>query len=129
MCYGAALADNVVLKHKQLRASYRRVRKQDNSTLMSRIHRRVYQVRAPLSLWHIDGHHKLDRYMFFYLYSFPVFLKFVIPVSYGFVIHGAIDGYSRLIVYISLENNNFSETVIGLFEKGVEKWGCPASVR
>jgi hypothetical protein len=55
--------------------------------------------------------------------------KKYISYSYGFVIHGAIDGYSRLIVYISLENNNSSETVIGLFEKGVEMWVCPASVR
>ncbi|KAK4012443.1 hypothetical protein OUZ56_021542 [Daphnia magna] len=51
------------------------------------------------------------------------------PNKYGFIIHGAIDGYSRLIPYISLENNNNSETVVGLFEKSVEEWGYPASVR
>jgi hypothetical protein len=45
MFHGAAIADNVVLKQKQLRASYHRVRKQDNSALMQRIHRRVYEVR------------------------------------------------------------------------------------
>lgn len=45
MFYGAAIADNVVLKQKQLRASYHRVRKQDNSALMQRINRRVYEDR------------------------------------------------------------------------------------
>ena len=44
------------------------------------IKRRKYQVPGPNSLWHADGHHSL--------------------ISWGFVIHGAIDGYSRLIVYL-----------------------------
>ncbi|XP_057366117.1 uncharacterized protein LOC130686971 [Daphnia carinata] len=109
MFKGCTISKNVVLKQKQLRASYGRVRQMENAPMIQRIKRRVYKVRAPLSLWHIDVHHKMDRY--------------------GFIIHGAIDGYSRLIAYISLENDNFSETVIGLFEKAVNEWGCPASVR
>nr|CAH0099254.1 unnamed protein product [Daphnia galeata] len=74
-----------------------------------RIHGRAYHVRSPLTLWPIDGHHKFDKY--------------------GFIIHGAIDGYSKLILYIFLENNNNSETVVGIFEKSVEEWGYPVSVR
>lgn len=30
---------------------------------VNRIHRRTYSVRAPRSLWHIDGNHKLIRYL------------------------------------------------------------------
>ena len=30
---------------------------------VNRIHRRTYNVRAPRSLWHIDGNHKLIRYI------------------------------------------------------------------
>jgi hypothetical protein len=42
-----------------------------------RIRRRVYSVKRPNSLWHCDGHHKL--------------------INWGIVIHGFIDGYSRLV--------------------------------
>ena len=31
---------------------------------LSAIHRRQYRVAAPLSLWHIDGNHKLIRWQF-----------------------------------------------------------------
>lgn len=29
------------------------------------VRRRKYRVKSPLSLWHIDGHHKLIRYSYF----------------------------------------------------------------
>ncbi|XP_045035733.1 uncharacterized protein LOC116936016 [Daphnia magna] len=103
------VSQNVLLKQKRLRSCYLDVRISENAPMSYRIHRRVYHVRSPLTLWHIDGHHKFDKY--------------------GFIIHGAIDGYSRLIPYISLEDNDNSETVAGLFEKSVEEWGYPASVR
>lgn len=41
------------------------------------IQRRSYHVSRPSALWHIDGHHKL--------------------ILWGFVIHGCVDGYSRLV--------------------------------
>ena len=47
--------------------------------------RRKYNVPGPNSLWHIDGHHSL--------------------VSWGFVIHGGIDGFSRSIVYLKCATN------------------------
>lgn len=37
-----------------------------------RLHRRVYQVAGPNSLWHLDGNHKLIRYMVLLLYFFYV---------------------------------------------------------
>ncbi|KAK1166318.1 hypothetical protein AOXY_G12919 [Acipenser oxyrinchus oxyrinchus] len=46
------------------------------------INRRSYHVPSPNSMWHMDGHMKLIRW--------------------GFVIHGAIDGFSRL--YKELES-------------------------
>ena len=42
--------------------------------------RRTYNVHTPNQLWHIDSHHKL--------------------ISWRFVIHGCIDGYSRTIIYL-----------------------------
>lgn len=46
------------------------------------LHRRIYNVKCPNALWHIDGYHKLIRWRF--------------------VVHGAIDGYSRLITFLLL---------------------------
>ena len=51
------------------------------------IKRRKYCVPGPNSLWHIDGHHSLIRL--------------------GFVIHGGIDGYSRLTVFLKCSTNNY----------------------
>ena len=56
------------------------------------ITRRVYSVRGPNSLWHIDGLHCLIRWRF--------------------VIHGGIDGFSRLIVYLSCATKNSAATVL-----------------
>jgi hypothetical protein len=41
------------------------------------IQRRTYSVKRPNALWHMDGYHKL--------------------VTYGIVIHGVVDGYSRKV--------------------------------
>ena len=56
------------------------------------IHRGVYNVSHPNALWHIDGNMSLVRW--------------------GFVVHGAIDGYSRLIVYLGCSLNNEANTVL-----------------
>lgn len=57
--------------------------------------RRQYNVAMPNSMWHIDGYHKLIRWRI--------------------VIHGGIDGFSRLPVYLKASNNNKAETVLGCF--------------
>ncbi|XP_074662297.1 uncharacterized protein LOC141914869 isoform X1 [Tubulanus polymorphus] len=45
------------------------------------------------------------------------------------VVHGGIDGYSRLIVYLKANSNNLSSTVLYVFEEAVVKWGLPSRVR
>ena len=64
---------------------------------------------SPNSLWHIDGHHSL--------------------INWGFVIHGAIDGFSHLIVYLHCSTNNRSNTVLNLFNEALEQYGVPSRIR
>ena len=81
----------------------------------SRIHwavvvsRRAYSVPGPNSLWHIDGHHSL--------------------VSWKFVIHGGIDGFSRLIVFLKCSTNNRSEMVRDEFLTATQNYEWPSRVR
>lgn len=66
------------------------------------ISRRSYWVPGPNSLWHIDGHHSLIRWRF--------------------VVHGCVDGFSRMIPYLSCANNNRAATVLSLFRKATTEF-------
>lgn len=45
------------------------------------------------------------------------------------VIHGGIDGYSRMIVYLQCSTNNTALTVFQLFEQAIQRYGLPSRVR
>ena len=45
------------------------------------------------------------------------------------VIHGAIDGFSRKILYLSCTNNNKATSVVSYFSQAVTKLGLPDKVR
>ncbi|KAG8959652.1 hypothetical protein FRC00_001400 [Tulasnella sp. 408] len=74
-----------------------------------RIKRRKYQVPGPNALWHHDGQHGLIRW--------------------GIVIHGFIDGHTRLVVGIAAANNNFGSTVLNLFLRAAHQYGVPSRLR
>ena len=73
------------------------------------VRRHIYSVPHPNYVWHIDSHHKLIRWRF--------------------VIHRAIDGFSRTIMYLKCEDNNKAATVLELFCDGVSRFGLPDCVR
>ena len=73
------------------------------------VHRRSYHVPGPQSLWHIDGNHKLIRWRI--------------------VVHGGIDGFSRLIVFLDCATNNTATTVFRRFHTAVQKYGLPSRIR
>ena len=76
-----------------------------------RLKRRVYCNSGPNDVWHIDGNDKLK--------------------SFGFYIHGGIDGFSRKILWLEVANSNKDPRYIGYhFTKTVERLGTlPKRVR
>lgn len=62
------------------------------------------------SLRHIDGNHKLIE-------------------PYRIVIHGGIDGFSRLVVYLRASTNNRANTVFSYFQEATAKYNVPSRVR
>ena len=45
------------------------------------------------------------------------------------MVHGAIDGYSRMIIYLKCANNNRSSTVLTVFCEATNIFGIPSRVR
>ncbi len=63
------------------------------------------------------------------IYCYFVTLKTYHYFRWKIVIHGGIDGYSRVVVFLSSSNNNRADTVQGLFEKAVDCYGLPSRIR
>ena len=60
-----------------------------------RLRRTLYRCKGPNYLWHIDGYDKLK--------------------PYGFCIHGAIDGFSRRIVWLEVASSNNDPRIIAQY--------------
>ena len=45
------------------------------------------------------------------------------------MIHGAINGFSRMITFFQCSDNNRADTVLGSFITAVEQYGIPDHVR
>ena len=110
MVQGEIEGRGIHVQRERVRASLHRV---DSLNIRARLQhvvaRRQYRVPGPNSLWHIDGNHKLIRWKF--------------------VVHGGIDGFSRLCVYLACATNNRADTVKGRFLSATEEFGWPSRVR
>ena len=60
-----------------------------------RIYRRVYNVEGPNYLWHVDSNHKL--------------------IKWRFILHGAVDGYIRTVLYVNCCDKNRADTALDFF--------------
>lgn len=110
MMDGHLKSKSIFVQRDKLRKSIHRV---DHDGVEARktitIKRRKYSVPCPNYIWHIDGTHKLIRWKM--------------------VIHAAIDGYSRLIVYCKCNTYNKSSTVFKLYHCSVVSHRLPIKVR
>ena len=72
---------------------------------------RTYYVKGPNYMWHLDGYDKLK--------------------PFGFPIHGAIDGYSRRILWLRVTcTNNDPQVIAGFYIQCIKQiggGGCPKS--
>ncbi len=109
--YGGYLrAKGIKVQRRQIRESLLRV---DYNGVRQRfrrvLHRRRCSVPMPNSLWHFDGHHRLIRWRI--------------------IVHGCIDGFSRLPLFLKVATDNTSDTVLQCFLEAVEAFGLPSRVR
>lgn len=107
---GALRAQGIIVQRSRIRESLYDVDPEGVERRRTRVlHRRSYQVESPNALWHVDSHHKLIRWKI--------------------VVHGAIDGYSRVIPYLKASGNNRADTSLSGFLSGIERYGLPSRVR
>ena len=57
----------------------------------------------------------------------PLSLPFQTPATQA--IHGAIDGFSRAVMFLKCSTNNEALTVLTLFEDAIQKFNVPARIR
>lgn len=76
-----------------------------------RLNRRAYFAKGPNFVWHVDSYDKLK--------------------PFGICINGAIDGFSRMILWLNAYNTNSDPKVIGgyFLETVRETGGCPRTLR
>ena len=63
------------------------------------------------------------------LVSIQYFILSLLNHRWRIVIHGGIDGYSRIPVYLRASNNNRATTVLSCFTEAVNEYGLPSRVR
>ena len=107
---GRLRSQGIHVQRQRVRDSFHRV---DPTGIERRKHRvlcrREYSVESPNSLRHLDGYNKLVRWRI--------------------VIHGRIDGYSRLITFLQAATNNCASTVLSAFQGAVDEYGLPSQIR
>ncbi len=108
---GFLRSNNVIVTREHVRDAVRTLDPEGTEMRKRKtIRRRVYQSNGIHHVWHMDGWHKL--------------------IKYGLVVHAAVDGGSRYVVFSHCSSNNQALTVLRWFLGGCEELGViPGSVR
>ena len=77
----------------------------------------------------MDGNHKLIRYISCLYAKNSKLFYYLSKYRWRFVVHAAIDGYSRLVVYSQISTNNQASTVLRYFKDAISRYGLPSRVR
>ena len=110
MILGRLRSQGIYVQRERVRQSLKRVDPMGVERRICKVlHRRFYNVTCSNALWHVDGYHKLIRWRM--------------------VIHGAIDGYSRLITFLKVATNNMASTVLSAFLTATGEFGLPSRIR
>ena len=109
MIIGHLRSINICVQRSRIRAAVKRHTGCNGQSSSQAIVRRTYHVPRPNALWHIDGNHKMIRWRL--------------------VVHGGIDGFSRLITFLKCSSNNKSDTVLDLFTEATCMYGTPSRIR
>ena len=56
-------------------------------------------------------------------------LNLILISRWRMVIHGGIDGFTRIPVFLKCSTNNRAETVLDAFLKATQEYGLPSRVR
>ena len=110
MVFGHLRSEGLSIQRERVRKCFARVDPRNVRIRWAiKVSRRAYSVAGPNSLWHLDDHHSL--------------------ITWGFVIHGAIDRFSRLVTFLYCSTNNRTGTVADLFLNATQEYGWPSRVR
>ena len=56
-------------------------------------------------------------------------MSFVFFFRWNIVVHGGIDGYSRLVPYLHVITDNFASSAVHIFVQGLREFGVPSRIR
>ncbi|KAK1223937.1 hypothetical protein PQX77_013176 [Marasmius sp. AFHP31] len=97
------------LPRERIRDSFERVQGMPAWMITRPLARRPYRVAGPNALWHHDGQHG--------------------SIHWRIVIHGFVDGHSRMVTGIRASDNNRPDTVVTLFHRARLVHGTPSRIR
>ena len=110
MLIGYLRSQDIHLPRRRIRECIHRVEAGGvRSKSVKLIQRRTYYAKGANYVWHMYGNHKLVRWKF--------------------VIHGAVDGYSRLVTFLKCSTNNRASTVLDSFIAATQNFGLPKKLR